>query len=258
MGTMGIGMERGLYIAATGMLSSMARQDTIASNLANVNTVGYKGDRVVNETFNDLFLSNMRTGQPAGQINFGTRVAGTVTDYSQGSFRNTDNPLDVAIAGDGFFMVQTTKPGNPIEYTRNGQFTRSADGYLMTQKGEYVLSSARQRMFVGAGDPVITQDGRVYTADQQLSGQLGIMRLDIENGATRKVGDNNWAGPELGLATAPATQVRQRFVEASGVNSIKEMIEMITTMRGYEASQRAVMAIDGTLDKAVNSVGTLG
>jgi len=250
-------MERGLYIAATGMMSAITRQDTIASNLANVNTVGYKTDRVVNETFNDMFVTSMKLGGEVGEMNFGTRVAGVVTDFSQGYMRNTGNATDLAIGGDGFFMVQA--PGGPVQYTRNGQFNRSADGFLTTQSGEFVLSSGKTPLFVGPGDPTISSDGRVYTSDGQLSGQIGLMRLDFENSADqiRKTGASFWTGPEAGAPPIGSTSVRQGFVEASGVNSIKEMVEMIGTMRGYESAQRAVLAIDGTLDKAVNSVGSL-
>jgi flagellar basal-body rod protein FlgG len=245
-------MQRGLYIAATGMLSAMTRQDVIASNLANVNTVGYKVDRVANETFSDLFLSSMKTGGNVGTLNFGTRVAGTITDYSQGPLRNTGNKLDMAITGDGFFVVQTP---NGIRYTRNGQFSKTADGQLVTQTGDLVLGVGRQPLNVGSGDPVVTQDGRVFQADGTLVGQIELATLDIPN--SRKVGDNYWEGPELGPAGG-TTFVRQGFLEASGTNSIKEMIEMISTLRSYESNQRVVMAIDNTLDKAVNSVGAVG
>ena len=136
-------MERGLYIAASGMTSAMVRQDVIASNLANVSTVGYKADRVVNETFADSLLYSMQGGQPSvmGTTNFGTRVAGTITDFSQGSFRPTQQPMDVAIGGDGFFRVR--QDDGTIGYTRNGEFTRSPDGFLTTQDGRYVLGPDR-------------------------------------------------------------------------------------------------------------------
>lgn len=248
-------MERGLYIAATGMLSAITRQDVIANNLANVNTVGFKADRVVNETFGDRLLHSMQAGgQVIGDFNFGTRVAGTITDFSQGSFRSTGNALDVAIGGDGFFRIRTQD--GVVAYTRAGQFTRTADGFLTTQQGEYVLGSDNLPVFVGrTGDPVIRPDGSIFDAQGQQLGQLSIVTLDVAN--AKKVGDNKWVGRETG-GMPLNTQLRQNFVEASGVNSVKEMVEMITTLRSYESSQRVITSIDGTLDKAVNSVGTLG
>jgi flagellar basal-body rod protein FlgG len=251
-------MNRGLYIAASGMTSAMVRQDVIASNLANVATVGFKGDRVVNETFADSLLYSMNGGEPTpmGTINFGTRVAGTVTDFGQGSLRPTEQALDVAIGGDGFFKVQMED--GTVAYTRNGQFTRSPDGFLTTQTGEYVLGPGTPGMpvFVGtSGDPVIRADGRVTTSDGGQLGQIAIETLDIPS--ARKVGENMWVGESTG-GLPPNSQLRQGFVEASGVNSVKEMVEMITTLRSYESSQRVITSIDGTLDKAVNSIGTLG
>lgn len=249
-------MNRGLYIAASGMTSAMVRQDVIASNLANVSTVGFKSDRVVNESFADQLMYSMRDGEPRpmGQFGYGTRVAGTITDFGQGAFRPTEQALDLAIGGDGFFQVRMDD-GTPA-FTRNGQFTRSPDGYLTTQTGEYVLGPDRMPVYVGTdGDPVIRADGRVTAKDGSQLGQIGIVTLDVPN--SRKVGQNMWVGQPTGGMPA-GTQVRQGFVEASGVNSVKEMVEMITTMRSYESSQRVITSIDGTLDKAVNSIGTLG
>ena len=253
-------MNRGLYIAATGMTSAMVRQDVIASNLANVSTVGFKADRAVNESFADSLLYSMEGDgklKSMGEFGYGTRVAGTITDFGQGSLRPTEQPLDVAIGGDGFFRIRMGD--GTVAYSRNGQFTRSPDGYLTTQTGEYVLGPAGNNLPVYVGndgtDPVIRADGRVTTSDGSQLGQIGIAMLDVPN--ARKVGQNMWVGEEVG-ALPPGTQLRQRFVEASGVNSVHEMVEMVTTLRSYESAQRVITSIDGTLDKAVNSIGTLG
>lgn len=256
-------MNRGLYIAATGMTTAMVRQDVIASNLANVSTVGFKADRVVNESFADrLLYSTEENGglQARGEFGYGTRVAGTITDFGQGAFRATQQGLDVAIGGDGFFRIRMED--GTVAYTRNGQFTRSPDGFLTTQTGEYVLGPNGGRagdnlpVFVGTdGDPVIRADGQVLASDGTQLGQIGISTLDVPN--SRKVGQNMWVGQETGGIPAN-TQLRQGFVEASGVNSVREMVDMITTLRSYESSQRVITSIDGTLDKAVNSIGQLG
>lgn len=250
-------MDRGLYIAATGMTSAMVRQDVIASNLANASTIGFKADRVVNETFADTLLYSMQRGSALGSMNYGTRVAGTVTDFAQGSFRATQQALDVAIGGDGFFQVR--QADGTVAFTRNGQFTRSPDGFLTTATGEYVLGRDGANLvpvFVGTeGDPSIRRDGAVLSPAGERLGQISLATLDIAS--ARKIGQNLWLGTPTGEQPAN-TQLRQGFVEASGVNSVKEMVEMITTLRSYESAQRVVTAIDGTLEKAVNSVGRLG
>jgi flagellar basal-body rod protein FlgG len=249
-------MNRGLYIAASGMISDMVRQDVIANNLANVSTVGFKADRAINESFADNLMFSMQgdSQQPIGNFGFGTRVAGTVTDFGQGSFRATQQPLDVALGGDGFFQVRMDD--GTVAYTRNGQFARTPDGYLTIQTGEYVLGPDRMPVFAGDhGDPVIRADGQVTGPDGTQLGQISVVTLDVPN--SRKLGQNMWIGEETGGLPA-GTQIKQGFVEASGVNSVREMVEMITTLRSYESSQRVITSIDGTLDKAVNSLGTLG
>lgn len=244
-------VERGLYIAATGMLSDIVRQDTIAANLANVTTAGYKTDHVVNETFSDLFLQNVANGQQVGPLNLGTRVAGVQTELGQGPLRATQNPLDLALAGDGFLTVNAN--GRRL-YTRDGELTRNGAGELVTQRNEVVLGIDGQPIVVGDGDPTISSDGRVYDASNRLVGTLDISTLDITT--AQKVGDNMWTGTRSGGKPADTT-IRQGFVEQSSVNSVKEMVNMITTLRSYESAQRALTAIDGTLDKAVNSVGAI-
>jgi flagellar basal-body rod protein FlgF len=249
-------MERGLYIAATGMTSAIVRQDLIANNLANVSTVGFKEDKAVNETFADSLLYSLQDGTPKvmGTLNYGTRIAGTITDFSQGSLRDTQQPLDVAITGDGFFRIRTDD--GSVGYTRDGQFTRSPAGFLQTQDGKFVLGNDNLPVFAGtSGDPTIRRDGAVFAPNGDSLGAIGISTLDVPN--AKKVGDNMWVGTETGRIPGQ-TQLRQGYVEASGVNSVKEMVEMITTMRAYESSQKTITAIDGTLEKAVNSVGTLG
>lgn len=247
-------MERGLYIAATGMLTAQVRQDLIANNLANINTVGYKGDKPINESFADTMLYRMTNGQPLGVANFGTRIAGTVTDFKQGAFRNTNNPFDFAISGDGFFQVRLND--GTIAYTRNGQFARNPEGYLTNQAGEYLLDTDRLPVWVGTngGDPVVKGNGDIYTTEGDFLGQIGIAQLDTQTAV--KVGDNKWIGEQIGLQPAN-TQIRQGSVEASSVNSVKEMVDMITTLRNYESSQRVITNIDTMLDKAVNSIGNV-
>jgi len=118
-----------------------------------------------------------------------------------------------------------------------------------------VLGADRLPVYVGAeGDPAIAADGTVTGPDGTRLGQVDIVTLDIPS--ARKSGQNMWVGVQTGPRPAD-TQVRQGYVEASGVNSVKEMVEMITTLRSYESSQRVITSIDGTLDKAVNSVGSL-
>ena len=129
-------MERGLYIAASGMLAEQIRQDQIANDLANASTPGYKADRTSQSGFGDLLLANSATGATVGSQGTAVQVSKIETDFSPKPARETGEPLDFAIVGEGFFAVQTDRG---TRYTRNGQFTADAQGRLVTAQGDPVL-----------------------------------------------------------------------------------------------------------------------
>src|SRR5918996_5093024 len=122
-------MDRGLYIAASGMLAEQIRQDQIANDLANASTPGYKGDRTAQRTFGDLLLANSTTGGAVGRQSTAVQVDTIETDFTPRPARETGEPLDFAIVGEGFFAVQTERG---VRYTRNGQFSLSPAGVLDT------------------------------------------------------------------------------------------------------------------------------
>src|SRR5688572_6078033 len=140
-------MDRGLYIAASGMLAEQIRQDQIANDLANASTPGYKADRTAQRTFGELLLANRATGQTIGSQSTAVEVDTIETDFSPQPAKETGEPLDFAIVGEGFFAVQT---GQGVRYTRNGQFTASAEGLLVTAQGDPVLGAGGGTIRVGA------------------------------------------------------------------------------------------------------------
>lgn len=228
-------MERGLYIAASGMVAEQMRQDQIANDLANASTPGYKGDTVTQRAFPDLLLSNSVTGQAIGGLNMGVGADKMVTDLAPQPLRDTGEPLDMAIAGDGFFGVQTAQG---VRYTRNGQFTEAADGTLTDQLGDAVLGRGGQPVKVGA-------DGRVNGAD------VGVFALT--NAA--KQGDNLFTGRPDPARPAAGT-VRTGSLEGSGVDPARTMVDMIASFRAFEAGQRAIQTIDDTLHKTATQVAS--
>jgi len=227
-------MERGLYIAASGMLAEQVRQDQIAHDLANAATPGYKADRSSQRAFGDLLLSNTVTGQTIGGLGAGAQIAETVTDLSAQPLRQTDEPLDFAIEGDGFFAVRTDAG---VRYTRNGQFTSGEGGILVDQLGNPVLSQNGQTIAVGT-------DGAVDP------GRLGVFAV----AGAEKVGDGNFTGRANGQA---AGAVRSGALEGSGTNPATAMVEMIGSLRSFEAGQKAIQTIDETLQKASTQVGSI-
>jgi flagellar basal-body rod protein FlgF len=228
-------MDRGLYIAASGMLAEQIRQDQIANDLANASTPGYKSDRTAQRTFGELLLANSASGQAVGPQSTAVQVDRIETDFSPRPTRSTGEPLDFAIVGEGFFAVQTERG---VRYTRNGQFGLSPQGQLVTPQGDAVLDRA--------GRPV-----RADAAGRVDSRRLGVVALTNPV----KEGESLVAGTPAGAA---AGQVQAGALEASGADAARSMVDMISSMRAFEAGQKVIQTIDDTLGKAANNVGSVG
>jgi flagellar basal-body rod protein FlgF len=227
-------MQRGLYIAASGMVSEMARQDLIANDLANASTPGYKADRAIQSSFGEMLLQNTATGAQIGTLGQGSRIEEQVTDFNAAPVRETGEPLDFAVVGEGWFAVGTDQG---VRYTRNGQFSMRPDRSLVTAQGDPVLGQNGRPVTVGA-------DGKVDPA------QLGLFNLTNPV----KSGDSLVQGTAAGRATG---QVRDGALEASGADPTRAMVDMIASLRAYESGQKVITTIDATLEKAANRVGSL-
>jgi flagellar basal-body rod protein FlgG len=226
-------MERGLYIAASGMLAEMARQDQLANDLANASTPGYKADRVSQRSFGDLMLSNSTDGSVVGPLGSGAAIDKQVTDVRPQALKDTGQPLDLAVEGDGWFGVQT-KQG--VRYTRNGSFSANAQGKLVDQLGNQVLG-------VG-GKAVDVTEGTIDPTKVAL--------FNLRNPV--KQGESNFTGQAGGQATG---LVRSGSLEGSGVDPARAMVDLMASMRTLEATQRAMTTIDTTLQQTSSQVGTL-
>jgi flagellar basal-body rod protein FlgG len=240
-------MERGLYIAAGGMLAEQVRQDQIANDLANASTPGYKPDRAAQASFGEMMLQNRGTGQTIGTLSLGVRIDELRTDLTQGALRQTGNPLDLALSGDGFLAVQTPQG---VRYTRDGQLTMDAQGRLQTTTGFLVLGTDGKPITVGDPNTVsVGADGTVRSGTKKL-GQIDVVSL---TGAVKQ-GDTLFSGKP---GAKPAnTQIEQGYIEGSGVEPARAMVDMIVSLRAYEASQRVLHTIDDTLGRAVTQVGS--
>jgi flagellar basal-body rod protein FlgF len=234
-------MERGLYIAESGMLAELTRQDQIANDLANASTPGYKPDRVSQVAFDELLLQNGATGATVGPLDLSAGIGAVTTDLTQGPLRQTDEPLDVALSGDGFLAVKTAAG---TLYTRNGQLALDGQGRLTTASGDLVLDEKGQPIAVGSGTPAIAADGTV-SAGGKAVGKLAIVSLTNPV----KQGDNLFAGTP---GTKPdGTVLRQGYLEGSGVNPARTMIDMIVSLRAFESLQRVIHGIDETLGRGI-------
>jgi flagellar basal-body rod protein FlgF len=230
-------MDRGLYIAASGMLAEQLRQDQIANDLANASTSGYKADRTAQQSFGKLLLTNSVTGATIGSQSTAVQVTDTATDWTPQPLKDTGEPLDMAINGDGFFAVRTA---DGTRYTRNGEFATDDNGQLVTSTGNPVLGRDNQPIKLGA-------DGKVDPR------KLNVVLLNNPE----KAGANLVSGTPGAVAGQTAGTDRAGALEGSGADPTQSMVDMIASMRAYEAGQKVIHTIDETLGKAASSVGSL-
>jgi len=227
-------MDVGLFIAASGMVAQQARQDQLSNDLANASTPGYKPDETSSHSFDEVLLDSAETHKPLGTVSLGVSVGQAYTDMSPASMQTTNEPLDFGIVGNGFFAVQTPQG---VRYTRDGQFTTSAQGLLTDGQGNDVLDQA--------GAPIkVAADGTVPPST------LGI--FNVPNAV--KQGENLFTGTAGGAAGGT---VRSGVLEESGVDPAKVMVEMVGSLRTFQSDQQAIQAIDQTLQAASTQVGSL-
>lgn len=253
-------MDRGIFAAATGMLAQQAVQDALAGNLANINTTGFKQDIPTFRAVQELALHSTdgtgpQRGASIGDIGTGAQFAGSVTDVRPGALVATQNPLDLALLGDGLFAVET--PAGE-RYTRAGDFHLSQAGkgangkvqtFLVDASGHHLLG-AKGAIDVGAARTVTVEATGDVRADGAVVDRLKV--VTAPRSALVKQGGNLLA--IQGAPTASTATVQSGFLEQSNVSAVGSMVQMITVQRAYEAAQRAITAQDETLGKAINDV----
>lgn len=267
-------MDSGLYAAVNGALRTEMRQSVLANNLANVNTTGYKEGNITFDSFMtkpgveqfplpvDSFMGLRGPGDipfpfsnPATNAYSVTypRADGTHTDMAQGALRKTDNPLDVALEGDGFFVVNT--PGGR-HYTRDGSFSINNQGELVTKEGFPVLGNGGASLVIGQEGVEIGNDGTISNKNGPV-GQLMRVGLPIEQ--LERVGSNLYKAPQE--QEIPLNNIEgkflQGFLEGSNANVIRGMTQMIETNRAFENYMQMIKALDG-LDGQAIQLGRLG
>lgn len=253
-------MVRGLYTAATGMTVQRNKMDVLTNNVVNAETPGFKSDGLITSTFTEVMLSRINDpnisivgSQKVGGYDFGSHVDEVVTDFTGGTLEQTDKYTDLALAGDGFFTVETA--GGQLRYTRSGNFTVSGDGYLVTQDGGYVMGQ-NGRIFVGDAKFAVSDKGEI-TGQTAIPDTLDIVAF-ADPGVLRKIGNNLYGvyGNVQPTPTAGAA-VRQGALEGSNVDVSGQMVDMISVYRKYEANQKIVGMTDKTLELTVN-LGRIG
>lgn len=228
------------------MVAEQARQDRVANDLANASTPGYKPALAPQESFGSILIERSVDGTPVGSLASGVALGTPVTDLSEGALRQTDEPLDLAIVGDGFFSVQTPQG---VRFTRNGQLTLDGQSRLVTSTGNPVLDDQGHPIILPAGTPTIAADGAITVSGKQVA-KLGLTTVDV----TESLGDGLYTGTVKGAAKGT---IKQGALEGSGADPMTSMVDLIESMRAYEAGQRVLHAIDDSLGKAI-SAGSMG
>lgn len=254
-------MVKGLYTAYTGLRQQQNRLDVITNNLANSSTTGYKKEGVSSVAFDEVLAVKIKDSseaylnKPLGHMSMGTKIGETYTDYSQGSFRVTDNDYDLALDGKGFFSISfTNKAGETsTKYTRDGSFTLTKEGFLVTKDGDFVLGNNGPVQIDTQQATTIDENGNIYQNGQLLD-TLNIVDFADYN-YLEKYGENLYDLVEGGTLQEADARVQQGTLEMSNMNIVSEMVEMISITRNFESNQKMIQTIDDSLDKTVNQVG---
>jgi flagellar basal-body rod protein FlgF len=246
-------MSQALFSTASGATHYEKRLDVLANNLANINTAGYKQDKLVFRIPKEE-APETKVPEDTGFLYSPPPIpAGTTVDYSPGTLKATGNPLDLALHGDGFFCVES--PGGTW-YTRKGHFSFNQDGVMVTKEGHPVQGKNGPIKVFGQ-DVRIDENGNVYADGEEVD---TVKVVDIrDRHHLRKMGDALFA-PTQGAAQEikdPNVVVKQGFLEESNVNGLRAMTEMIEVMRGYESYQKIIQYLDDVRRRSISDVGKL-
>ncbi len=261
-------MHSALWVSKTGMTAQDTKMTAISNNLANVNTVGFKRDRVV---FEDLFYSIQR--QPGAQVDqvnqlptgvqlgSGVRVVGTQKVFTQGNAQNTGQNLDLAIQGKGFFQIENSD--GQIMYTRNGQFHVNSEGLMVNSQGlplQPQIQIPQNALSVSIGvDGTVTTTSADDPAPNNI-GQITVANfinpagLEAVGGNLYKETDASGPADELVAGENGVGTIKQGALEGSNVQVVEEMVDMITTQRAYEMNAKVVTAADDMLKFVAQSM----
>ncbi|WP_141506503.1 flagellar hook-basal body protein [Paenibacillus luteus] len=285
-------MLRGLYTAASGMISQQRRHDTVTNNISNINTPGYKQTNAVTRSFPEMMLSLTGAGEEnfkqIGKLTNGVFAEESLSIHLQGDLTQTNNSSDFALISnidlnglsfdasgknvgpDGevtfqpqaFFTIQDQN--GETRYTRGGKFTLTEDGFLMASDGSSVLGTDGQPIQMPAGvgldSLILTRDQRFIDANgEDIGVQMLISRIDNPNLLVREGnGSFRFSGEEgeaVAIAADERVEVRQGYVERSNVDVAQAAVDLMSALRAYEANQKVIQFYDQSLSKAVNDVG---
>jgi flagellar basal body rod protein FlgG len=232
-----------LMMTEAGLLNDVERLRVLSHNLANATTSGFRRDVAVLRPF------QVHLDEAGARLGVSTRTLATDVDRTQGAMRYSGNPLDVALEGDGYFVLES--PAGAV-FLRQGSFQLDSRGRLVGPNGRAVLGASGEIMLSNP-EPRIDQSGGVWERDK-LVGTLRVVRLP-QDAQLESLGGGLYTSDAGNFEEVELPRVRQGYVEASNVVPMREMVRLIETIRHFEASQRLVRSYDDMMDRALGLLG---
>lgn len=271
-------MFRGFYTAGSGMIAQQRRTEMLSNNVANANTPGYKAEQSSIRAFPEMLLSRLDTARvptekglhfkglkQVGGVSTGIYMQETMPSFVQGQIRETgmttdiaivDGPMEVneetGVAGTVFFTLEGENGGN--FYTRNGNFTVNAEGFLTNPSGLYVLDDTGSRIELESDDFTVSDTG-VISVNGTAAAALGISYAAEPDTLTKQDNGIFTAAGGEALPAGGTFSLQQGYLEQSNVDAARSMTDMLTAYRAFEANQKVLQAYDRSMEKAVNEVG---
>ena len=250
-------MMKGFYNLTSGMLSQGRRLDVIANNMTNISTAGYKTEQYTDRTFDEVMVTRI-----GNKIKYPYETMETYqshilapdqlyTDFTQGSYEETNLPLDFAIVGEGFFAIDT---GDGVAYTRAGSFTLDTEGYLCLSELGRVLDDAGNPIQLPTDKLTADSQGNLSTEDGEYLGTLGVYMFE-DNQALERTPYGLFTGD--GAQLNEEATIMNKWVERSNVELVREMVDMITTQRALQSAAQMSQIYDEVIKRAVNDLGRI-
>ena len=263
-------MHEGIYIAASAGLKQSKKMEVVAQNLANVNSTGYKRDRLAfkelmppfppdsgMDAAKNILLPSSKSNKNVSYV----AVTDQYTDHKPGIFKQTNSQLDMALDGPGFFGISTAEG---VRYTRNGNFRMDTENRLVNQKGQPVLDEQNNPIVIAeqGSDISIDAGGNIFAGTGIANSNIGKLKLvNFDSPETlEKLGDGLFYQSDTAANEQQVnnTKLRQGFLEGSNVSAVDEMTNMIATLRLFETYQKMIQSIDSMDDQSVNKIGRVG
>ena len=257
--------DGGIYTAMSGNMATSKQLDNTANNLANITTTGYKKDKTVFKKqlakirFDDINeIQAQNTEMPPRVLpidKHNVMIDENFTEFTQGKLEKTDNPLDLAINGNGFFKIKTP---DGIRYTKDGSFQISKDGLLVTSDGYFVLDENDNEINIDKGKKLtVNQDGTIYQNKEEIS-KLALKTFNNLN-TLKKIGKNLFRQTNNNEQEIDAkVETYQGFLESSNVNPVEEMVNLISLQRQFELNAKTIEGFSEMDKKATSDLGRIG